>query len=274
MPWYERGNNRLWYEDRGTGPALVLLHGWCMSSAVWRFQLEEMSAAYRVIAPDLAGHGTSAQSAAGYTFEGFAADIVALFRRLDLRDAVLAGWSMGAQVAIQAFEPLRHQLAGLVLVAATPRFTAEEGFPWGLAPIEAKGMAVKLRRDARRALGAFTDRMFAPGELDDPHLAARILDLLGAVPIPGVDVALQNLAALVDADMRPLLPGIDLPTLIVNGDRDVICLPGASDCLARQIALSSQVVMHGCGHAPFLTRSREFAACLADFSRRVRERSR
>ncbi|HEX9079943.1 MAG TPA: alpha/beta fold hydrolase [Desulfuromonadaceae bacterium] len=274
MPWYESGNNRLWYEEHGTGPALVLLHGWCMSSAVWRLQFEELSVRYRIIAPDLAGHGKSGACGGNHGFDRFAADIVALFRHLELREALLGGWSMGAQVVLDACGRLREQVAGLVLISATPRFTVAEDFPWGLSPVEAKGMAVKLRRNAPRALEGFTARMFAPGEPEVPDLAARIRELLDGIPVPATDVALQSLESLAEADMRPLLFGIDLPTLIINGDRDVICLPGASEYLARQMPLSSRVVMNDCGHAPFLTRSREFAACIDDFGRRVRERSR
>ena len=274
MPWYgNRDNRRLWYEDYGTGPVLVLLHGWCMSSAVWRLQFEGLSATHRVIAPDLRGHGRSGACSDGYGFDQFAADLAALFRYLDLQDAVLAGWSLGAQVAMLTHGQIRQQLAGLVLIAATPRFTAAEDFSWGLSPVEAEGMAVKLRRNAPRALEGFTARMFAPGELDDPALASRIHDLLGAIPIPDTGVALQSLQALAGADMRPLLPLIGLSTLIINGDRDVICLPGASDYLEQQIPCSSEAVLHGCGHAPFLARSGEFNTCIANFSRRVRDRS-
>lgn len=270
MPWYEHATgNRLWYEDQGTGPAIVLLHGWCMSSVVWRLQLESLSDRFRVIAPDLAGHGRSVQSADGYDFARFADDLVALFRHLDLTDAVLAGWSLGGQVALQAFGQLRDRLAGLALISATPRFTATEDFPWGLAPVEVDGMALKLRRNAARALEGFTARMFSPGELDDPVQSAMIRDLLAAVPIPETAVALQSLQSLAKADMRHLLPEIDCPAVIINGDRDLVCLPDASAFLERQIPDSRRVVMQGCGHAPFLTRSTEFDACLADLGRRV-----
>ncbi len=270
MAWYENANNeRLWYEDRGTGPVIVVLHGWCMSSAIWRLRMETLSPWFRVIAPDLAGHGRSAQSSGGYGFANFAADLTVLFRHLDLRDVVLAGWSLGAQVALQAFELLRERLTGLVLISATPRFIATEDFPWGLASVEADGMALKLRRNAARALEGFRTRMFAPGECDDPAVAASIHDLLAAVPVPETGVALQSLHSLGQADMRHLVPAIDRPALIVSGDRDVICLPGASAFLERQIPSSQRVVMPGCGHAPFLTRGREFDDCLLEFSRRV-----
>ena len=270
MPWFEMGDNdRFWYEDQGSGPVLILLHGWCMSSAVWRFQFETLSAAYRIIAPDLRGHGRTSASGDDYGFELLGADIIALLRHLDIQDALLAGWSLGGQVAMQAAGHLGARLSGLVLISSTPRFTAAEDFPWGLSPLEAQGMTAKLRRNAVRALEGFMSRMFAPGELDDPAVASSVREVIDGVLLPVADVALQNLHALVEADMRPLLPAINLPTLIINGDRDVICLPGASDYLARQIPFGEHVVMPGCGHAPFLTRSREFADCLIHFSRRV-----
>lgn len=275
MPWYPNdGGERLWYEERGEGPAIVLVHGWCMSSAVWRLQIESLSGSFRVIAPDLRGHGASERSAAGYCLEAFSADIAALFRRLDLADALLAGWSLGAQVALQAFAQLRGRLAGLALISATPRFVATADFPWALAAVEAEGMDLKLRRNAARAWEGFIARMFAPGELDDPLLSVRIRDLIAALPTPEAGVALQSLRALAEADARDLLADIDLPTLILNGDRDVICLPGASDYMAQRITSCEHVILHGCGHAPFLTRGPEFDPLLAEFSRRVRDRSR
>ena len=134
MPWFNNDSgDRLWYEDCGNGPAIVLIHGWCMSSSVWQQQIKSLSSAFRVIAPDLRGHGSSAQSSTGYRYEGFVADISALFRHLDLKETLLAGWSLGVQVAIQAFSSLRQKLTGLVLIAGTPCFISREGF---LYPLE------------------------------------------------------------------------------------------------------------------------------------------
>jgi pimeloyl-[acyl-carrier protein] methyl ester esterase len=58
---------------------------------------------------------------------------------------------------------------------------------------------------------------------------------------------------------------VDLPVLIMSGDRDVICLPQASAFLAQRIPSARQMVFSGCGHAPFLTQSRRFNACLEEF---------
>jgi len=272
MPWYVNDEGqRLWYEEQGSGPALVLLHGWCMSSVVWRFQLETLSRSFRVIAPDLAGHGKSEKAAGGYGFEGFSADIAALLRHLDLSGAILAGWSLGAQVALLACSRVRERLSGLVLISATPCFVAGDDFPHALEKAEVDGMAVKVRRNIARALNGFSQLMFAAGELADTALTDRVAALLASIPLPETDTALQTLQALAGADMRHLLSKIDLPTLIINGERDSICLPGASAYLARMIGSSSRIVFDACGHAPFLTRHEEFDQSIINFSRRTFE---
>lgn len=272
MPWFEnKCANRLWYEDQGQGPVIVLLHGWCMSSVVWRCQLDLLSNSFRVVALDLRGHGRSDHPEAGYDFEDFSTDLVSLFQYLDISDALLAGWSMGGQIALQALGRLEERLAGLVLISATPCFTACESFPHGLNRAEVDGMSLKLRRNIVRALDGFTTLMFAAGELEDQLLAAQVRQILAEVAVPDSSVALQSLQALAGSDMRPLLASVNLPTLIVNGDQDRICLPGAAEYLTQQIAGSEQVVFSGCGHAPFLTRSKQFAGSLIDFSRRICE---
>jgi len=272
MPWYRNDrNDSHWYEDQGNGPPIVFLHGWCMSSEVWRLQMESLSPLFRVIAPDLRGHGRSALSSDGYCFEAVAADITALFRQLDLHDTLLVGWSMGAEIAMQAFGQLRERLSGLVLVAGTPRFLAAANFPYALGRSEADGMAAKLRRNTERALKGFVGRMFAPPEMEDREAVGKISSLLDTIPVPETAVALQCLESLAEADMRHLLGAIDLPVLVVNGDQDKICLPEASGYLARHLADCRQVEFSGCGHAPFLTRSDQFDAVLIDFIRRVLE---
>ncbi|HQB39709.1 MAG TPA: alpha/beta fold hydrolase [Deltaproteobacteria bacterium] len=272
MPSFRnREGVELWYEEQGQGRALVLLHGWGMSSAVWAQQMKRLSAGFRVIALDMRGHGQSGSAPSGYDFEGFAADVVDLLAALEIRGACLLGWSMGAEVAIGAARSAEDRLAGLILVSGTPRFSAGDDFPHGLAPQESAGMAIKVRRNLGRALQGFTAGMFVPGELDDPTLAAETADMLARVRYPEQTVALASLKTLAESDLRGLLASIRLPTLVINGSADMVCLPAASDYLATSIHNSSHVVLNGCGHAPFITRPDEFAACIMDFCRRTLE---
>ena len=266
MAWYVDDSGRLlWYEDCGAGTPIVFIHGWCMSSAVWRLQQEGLSDSFRVITIDLPGHGKSPLPAGGFYIKGCAVDIAGLFEFLHLHDALLAGWSLGSLIALESFMRLRERLSGLVLIAGTPRFTQGDGFPFGLSRIEVDGMTRKVHRSMRRALEGFTARMFASGELDDPILAAMVNELLSSVPLPTLEVAIQALDALVESDLRDRLAVIDLPTLIMNGDCDAICLPQASEFLEQRISSARRIVFAGCGHAPFLSQNIRFNACLEEF---------
>jgi pimeloyl-ACP methyl ester esterase len=273
MPWYGGcGGERLWYREQGQGPgpALVLVHGWCMSSVVWRFQFDRLSAGFRVIAPDLRGHGDSPQGSAECSREIFVADLVALFHHLDLQGAILVGWSLGSQVAISAVPLLGERLDGLALICGTPSFISLADFPHGLAPVEAEGMALKVRRNLKRALEGFSARMFALGELAGSEREDEIRALVAGIPGPETDVALQSLASLVASDIRTELAGIDRPTLVISGELDPICPSPASAYMAERIPdCRRHVVFAGCGHTPFLTHCDEFNAHLADFSREV-----
>lgn len=271
MPYFRnRSGEQLWYEDQGTGCPVVLVHGWCMSSAVWRLQFEALSAAcplsLRLVAPDLRGHGRSREITGDLDFATFATDLADLCAVLELTHAVLVGWSMGAQVVLQACNELAERLAGIVLVSATPCFTATAGFPAGLAKSEASGMRLKVDRNLPRALGGFYARMFAEGELDYHPDADRLHAVLAALIPPQTAAARAALDALANADMRPLLPGIQLPTLIMNGEHDRICLPEASRYLTAAIRGARQHLFPGCGHAPFLTHAQQFEDELSRFA--------
>ncbi len=270
MSWYRnRSGEQLWYEEQGIGCPVVLVHGWCMSSAVWKYQFAGISGDLRIMAPDLRGHGRSRGSAGHMSFDGFANDLIDMFDCLELSKVILVGWSMGAQIALHASTELSDRLAGLVLVSATPRFTASDDFPFGLQGSEADGMRLKVQRNSQRALEGFFSRIFAEGELEGHHLASEIKQLLSEMPSPDSTALLDALETLTRADMRHVLASIAIPTLILNGTHDRICLPQASTYLRKHIPGAEQTVIPGCGHAPFLTQSKLFNAEIIQFSRSI-----
>lgn len=252
------------YGDVGEGPPLVLVHGWSMSGRVWTFQ-QELSEEFRLIVPDLRGHGRSGSPAVGYDLGDLAGDLVALFERLDLTHAVLLGWSLGAQVVLAAFPAIRKRLAGLVLVGGTPRFTVTEGYPFGLPANEPRGMGLRMKRDFNRTMGEFFRSMFAEGELsrEQENRIAREIVMGGRLPEP--DVAAQILDTLAKADLRAVLPSVDVPVLLIHGSADTICPPAASRYMAEQLSWSKLEIMEGAGHAPFLASPTQFTNILKNF---------
>lgn len=249
----------LWYEEQGQGVPVLFVHGWCMSSAVWGLQRDAVAAGHRFLVVDLRGHGASTAVAAGSGgFAGYAADLVRLVQQLDLRGLVAVGWSLGAQALLKAYPALQQQLKGLVLVGATPRFSAAPHFPYGLPAKEAAGMRLKVRRSLERALEGFQRSLFAAGELDDPATAAAVAQVLSAVRLPDKNAALEGLEALMDEELLDEARQVRCPTLLLHGDQDQTCLPAASAWLAQQMGSSRRVLFEGCGHAPFLSRPAVF----------------
>lgn len=259
MPFLQsRAGGQIYYHQQGHGRPLLLVHGWCMSSAIWQLQ-QPLAAHYCVITLDLRGHGRSSVPAVGMEgFEGYAADLTDLVNALGLQDAVAVGWSLGAQVLLKAYAGLAGRLAGLVLVGATPRFTAAPHFPYGLPAKEAEGMRLKVRRSLERALDGFQRQLFVNGELDDPDQAARAKDTLALVQKPSAAAALDGLEALMAAEMLQEAAQVSCPVLLLHGEHDSICLPEASAWLAQAMPNSRRMVYPACGHAPFLSRPERF----------------
>jgi pimeloyl-[acyl-carrier protein] methyl ester esterase len=253
----------LHYEDAGSGAPVVLVHGWSFGSSVFADEAAALAPTRRVVSPDLRGHGRS--SAPGpFGLADLAGDLARLVEHLALERAVIVGWSLGAQVALAALPRVRRRLAGLVLVSATPRFTAGDGWAHGLPAQSVEVLAHRVRRDARRAALRFDEGMLAPGELDAAG-RARLERARAAAPPPEATAALAGLAILAGEDLRGLLPSVDLPVLVVHGELDPICPAAASRALASSVPGARHVELAGTGHAPFLSAPDRFHAALASF---------
>lgn len=266
MPFLTTGaGGQIWYQQLGNGRPLLLIHGWCMSGQVWQLQ-QALADQYRVITFDLRGHGRSTVPADGMQgFAGYAADLLDVVEALDLRDTVLVGWSLGAQVLLKVFEEIATRVAGIVLVGATPRFSAAPHFPYGLPPKEAEGMRLKVRRNLERTLDGFQRQLFVAGELDDPQSLKTVQAILAELPLPSNAAALDGLEALMTAEMLQEAASLSCPALLLHGDQDPICLPQASAWLAEQMPDSRRLLYPGCGHAPFLSRPDRFNQDLRQF---------
>lgn len=248
---------RLAWREAGTGPPLLLLHGWCFSSLVFAEALAAFSSDYRVLAPDLPGHGAS-DPAAAEGFAALAADLREWLAALSLDRIRLLGWSMGGQVALELAAALSpEQVERLLLVAATPRFCAADDWPHGLPEGQVRALERQLRRDYLAALKDFRERMLAGEDLPAAR-HERIAALIA--PPPASADALAALAVLRREDQRCRLAALDCPTLVQHGELDTITLPGAARTLAEEIPGARLELVPGIAHAPFLSRPDEVFA--------------
>jgi pimeloyl-[acyl-carrier protein] methyl ester esterase len=253
-------------EATGSGPDLLAVHGWSRSGLDFASLAAGLAPGHRVVRPDLRGHGRS--SPGRFSLDALAADLAAVAEAHDLADAVLLGWSLGAQVALHALErhlDLAGRVAGLVLVGATPRFTTGDDWPHGLPARAIERLALQVRRQPGRAYRRFLDDCFAPGELDEAGQAG--LAPLRAAPPPHAGCALAGLDLLSATDLRRQLSRLEVPTLVIHGEADAICPVGAGRALAAAIPGARLLTWPGVGHAPFLGRPAEVAAAVRAFAR-------
>ena len=264
MPYFETSSGvNIHYEAIGNGPPLVFIHGWAMSGRVWGLQ-QGLADTCRLVMPDLRGHGLSAAPYSGYSFNDFAQDLEELFSCLDLDKAIIVAWSMGVMTALLAFPLIRERLAALVFVSGTPKFTIADDYPYGLPAFEARGLALRLKRDYETAVRDFINGMFTERELLQGCYERMLSENISG-EFPGRQAAQESLKSLVSADLRPVLPSIELPVLLIHGGNDVICPPTASRYMAEQLPQARLEILKGAGHAPFLSRPTEFTTILRKF---------
>jgi len=255
---------RLQYREQGTGPPLVLIHGWAMSSAVFDEALGAFAETHRVLAPDLRGHGGS-EGASGFGLEDLAGDLSEWFAALDLQGACLGGWSLGGQVAMALFPAVRQRVARLMLIDTTLRFVRSGDWPHGLPAGQVRAMARDLRRNYRKAMGEFFAGQFVAGEISPERYRQVLAFAVRAGSLPEPETALAALETLGCADLRPRLSELDCPALVLHGEEDPITFPGAARTLARDLLAGKLVLVPKSGHAPFLSRPGEVFARWREF---------
>ena len=260
--------SELHLETRGDGAPLVLLHGWGLNVRVWDALAPLLEAHRRLVTVDLPGHGRSPwrpdRAGASAQLDGVGRAVAA---RIGSAPYALLGWSLGAQLALRwAAQPpadLRPP-AHLVLIAATPRFTAAPDWPHGTPEARLLRMAEGLQSDYQQTVSEFLElqvRGSAAGEAVLERLRAALFTHGEAVP----EALTADLALLRTTDLRRGLGGIDTPTLVLAGQYDRVVPPAASRALAAAMPHGSLVEVHRGAHAPFLSHTAEVAALLAQF---------
>ncbi|QHE68156.1 alpha/beta fold hydrolase [Rhodococcus sp. WAY2] len=244
---------------------LVLLHGWAQSSKCWGTEvLDELAARYRVIAPDLRGHGYSGVPTTGYDDSAvWAGDVRAVLAAEDVTSgAVLLGWSYGGLVICDYLAT--HGSAavdGVVLVGAiTSIGRGEKGGKVGPAMREAvPGAMSEEPRVAIRALGAFGSALTGPPE----GKGAQSQALFGAslsTP-PRVRAALFDRAASHD----DLLRRLDVPVLVIHGTEDSVVDVAAGRHAADLVPNAQASFWDGCDHGPFVEDPARFVKEIGEF---------
>lgn len=246
-------------ERAGSGPPLVLLHGWAMHGGVFAPLVERLRDRYTLHLVDLPGHGGSRASLVPLTLDGCVDAIMPLVPR-----APWCGWSLGGLIALHAAATHPAQVPKLAMLCASPRFVRGGDWKYGVSAEILHDFAIGLRDDYRGTL----DRFVALEAFGSEHAkdAIRVLrDSMFARGEPPARVLADGLELLETADRRDALARLAVPSLWLAGRRDRLVDPRAMRAAAALTPDSEVRVIEHAGHAPFLTHADAVAGMLAEF---------
>lgn len=245
-------------ECLGSGPDLVMLHGWAMHGGLLQGLAEQLSNDYRVSLIDLPGHGGS-----GPINDYSMASVTAVLAQVAPPAAHWLGWSLGALLAMGVANAHPERVLSLVMVSGTPRFTAEPDWP-GVEPALLQQMGVNLEQDffgtLKRFIGLQTFNQENPRAL-----ARQIHDVLAQRPLPDKAALRGGLALLRDVDARPVLAGLEKPALAILGAQDRLVPKALAPKLRELNPYVDAQELAKAAHLPFLTHPGETACLIREF---------
>ena len=259
------------HDTGGSGRAVVLIHGWPLSSKAWEPQIGVLSrVGYRVIAYDRRGFGASDKPASGYDYDTLTDDLNSILTENDLDDATLVGFSMGGgEVARHASLHGQERVKSVVFASAVPPFLMQgPDNPDGpLTKEKAAMFEHDLRADRAKFFGTFTTNFFsANGELCVPE--AERQKAIAQCLESDETAALACMKSWATTHFRPDLKHVRVPTLVLHGDADaVVDFEGSGARTHAAIPGSRLHVIPNAPHGCNVSHADEFNRTLLDFLR-------
>ena len=252
-------------ESIGSGPDIVLLHGWAMHSGMWRDVSDHLAQHFRLHLVDLPGHGFSRHSSPTHAPGSQSATLEGMAEMLaDVLPAsfIVCGWSLGGQVAIELAlrEPLR--VRKLALISTTPCFVRHSDWQWGMEAATLQLFTENLKRDYSVTMKRFLTLQISGGGSGTASALVQLRKSLFERGKPD-DAALEaGLQILLSSDLRDKIRNIRQPVLLFQGENDVITHPDAARWMNQQLKNSELIMLPGCGHAPFLSYPDRFVTAM------------
>jgi non-heme chloroperoxidase len=259
-----RDGTSLFVQDWGSGRPVVFLSAWTFDASIWGSYIVALNArGYRCVAPDRRGHGRSDMPMTGYDLETLTADVADVIEQRDLNGVTLVAYSMGSIEAVNYLARCgSDRVSKLVLVAPTTPFLVQtDDNPDAVPKVAVDAQNDEIARNYPKWLAENEAPFFVP---DTPQIVRSwIMDMMLSVPLP---VALACRKTISFADLRAAAARIDLPTLIVQGDKDASApleLTGAKT--AKLIKGSELKTYEGAPHGLPLTHSERLLTDLLAF---------
>ena len=252
-------NIELAYDDVGSGPAIVLVHGYPFNRTMWDEQVAALRDNYRVIRLDLRGHGESESSEGPATMNLMAQDIASLLDQLDISRAVIGGLSMGGYVILAFCQLFPARVEKLLLADTRAQADTEEG---------KKVRAEQAQKILAEGMGGIADTMLpkllAPETVSKrPEVVKRVRAMMLQTKPEGAAAALGGMA--IREDQTERLAQINVPTLILVGREDAITPVADSEKMHEAIGGSRLFVIENAGHVSNIEQPEQFNKALIDF---------
>lgn len=254
--------NRLHSDVAGSGPPLVLLHGWALHAGLFAPLIPELARRFRVHAVDLPGHGYS-PPVVPYSLDAIVQALEDAFAPVGEPLCVL-GWSLGGMLAMRWAHSKPERIAKLVLVATTPRFVASPDWPHAMAPETLARFADELRVAYRLTLHRFLT-LQVQGSAEGIALLKQLRGRVFERGAPTPAVLRDALALLSTTDLRQDVAQIHTPALVVTGDRDALTPAAAGSWLAQTLPNARYANISGAAHAPVLSHRTVFTDVATSF---------
>ncbi len=256
------GNTNWSHEERGSGPAIVLVHGFPLDRRIWDDQVQGLSSRFRVIAVDLKGFGQS-RSSEVFTIDSMADDLADFVKSVNAAPCMLAGLSMGGYVAFSLAARHPEVLKGLIIVCSKPEADTQQGKEGRQKMAET---AQKL--GARPVAETMLPRMFCESTYKNrPELVEKLRQIMEACP--PTTIASACFAMRDRVDRTPDLPNLEIPVLVILGEKDSIIPAEMGPKMAGACKNGEFVLIKGAGHLATMEEPEAVNEAIAVFAARV-----
>ena len=248
MATIDRGGVEIYYEVHGSGPPVLLTHGFSATSQMWRGQIDALSRDHTLILWDMRGHGRSAAPSDddAYSEAHTVEDMAALLDEVGSQKAVIGGLSLGGYMSLAFHAHYPERVSGLMAIDTGPGYKRDESREaWNR---QANRMADRIEEQGAKALsGGSAERSQSVHE-----------DIRGVVRA-GRNMLTQHTSKVIES-----LPDVGVPTLVVVGADDEPYLV-ATDYMAKKIPGAEKVVVPDAGHAVNIDQPEAFNAAVGAF---------
>jgi pimeloyl-ACP methyl ester carboxylesterase len=248
MPKIDRDGVKIYYEVHGSGPPLILTHGYSSTSEMWQGQLEALAKQHKLVLWNMRGHGRSdyPEDPRAYSEALTIADIAALLDAIGTERAIVGGLSLGGYMSLAFYRAHPERVRALLIIDTGPGFKKDDA------------------RDAWNKRALDTAERFEREGLAVLKSASRERSMVSHRDASGLARAARGMLTQRDACVIELLPEIKVPALVVVGADDAPFL-AASDYMAAKIPGARKVVIPAAGHAVNIDQPQAFIEAVLTF---------